>query len=94
MIAIGISWIFTSAGIVNDALKFVTQKQEQINTLQKLDKRINSEAMEQQEEETTKNSVLTLRCYNSNRGIDEGKLLPLIKLVTYIYPLLLCTSSK
>jgi hypothetical protein len=39
----------TNAGIVSDALKFVTQKQEQINTLQKLDERI--EAMEEREEE-------------------------------------------
>jgi hypothetical protein len=30
----------TNAGIVSDAMKYVTQKQEQINTLQKLDERI------------------------------------------------------
>jgi hypothetical protein len=39
----------TNAGIVSDALKFVTQKKEQIDTLQKLDERI--EAIE--EEKTT-----------------------------------------
>jgi hypothetical protein len=39
----------TNAGIVSDAMKFVTQKQEQIGTLQKIDERI--EAME--EEKTT-----------------------------------------
>jgi hypothetical protein len=47
----------TNAGIVNEALKFVTQKQEQINTLQKVDERIDDEVTEQQEEETTTNSV-------------------------------------
>jgi uncharacterized protein YerC len=40
----------TNAGIVSDALKFVTQKQEQINTLQKIDEQI--EAI-QEEEDTT-----------------------------------------
>jgi hypothetical protein len=30
----------TNAGIVSDALKFVTQKKEQLDTLQKLDERI------------------------------------------------------
>ena len=30
----------TNAGIVNEALKFVTQKQERISTLQKIDERI------------------------------------------------------
>src|SRR5215204_5136962 len=34
----------TNAGIVSDAMKFVTQKKEQIDTLQKIDERI--EAME------------------------------------------------
>src|SRR5215216_1511284 len=43
----------TNAGIVSDAMKFVTQKQEQINTLQKIDKRI--EAMG--EEATTTNGI-------------------------------------
>jgi hypothetical protein len=42
----------TNAGIVSDALKFVTQKKEQLDTLQKLDERI--EAIE---EETTTNGV-------------------------------------
>ena len=39
----------TDAGIVNEALKFVTRKQEQISMLQKLDERI--EATEEQKEE-------------------------------------------
>lgn len=39
----------TNAGIVNEALKFVTQSQQKIDTLQKIDERI--EAM--QEEEVT-----------------------------------------
>ena len=43
----------TNAGIVSDALKYVAQKTEQVNTLQKLDERI--ETME--EEETTTNGV-------------------------------------
>ena len=38
----------TNAGIVSDALKYVTQKTEQVNTLQKLDERV--EAMEDREE--------------------------------------------
>ena len=41
----------TNAGIVSDALKYVTQKTEQINTLQKLDERI--EATEEEEATTT-----------------------------------------
>jgi hypothetical protein len=45
----------TNAGIVSDALKFVTQKQEQINTLKKLDERIQGRQQQQvaEEEETT-----------------------------------------
>jgi hypothetical protein len=46
--------ITTNAGIVSDALKYVTQKKEQVNTLQKLDERI--EATEQEEEATTNGS--------------------------------------
>ena len=42
----------TNAGIVSDALKYVTQKAEQLNTLQKIDDRI-----ENFEEETTTNGV-------------------------------------
>jgi hypothetical protein len=41
----------TNAGIVSDAIKYVIQKQEQINILQKLDERI--EAIEEGEETTT-----------------------------------------
>jgi hypothetical protein len=41
--------LYTNAGIVSDALKYVTRKQEQIDTLKKLDERI--EAVE--EEQTT-----------------------------------------
>ena len=33
----------TNAGIVNDALTFVTQKQKQIDSLQKIDGRITTE---------------------------------------------------
>ena len=40
----------TNAGIVSDALKYVTQESEQVNTLQKLDERI--ESMEDREETT------------------------------------------
>ena len=44
----------TNAGIVNYALNFVTRKQEQIDTLQKIDKRMQQQQQEQQiEEETT-----------------------------------------
>ena len=43
----------TNGVVVTDAIKYVTQKQEQINTLQKLDERI-EEAME---EENTTNGV-------------------------------------
>ena len=45
--------LMTNGVVVTDAIKFVTQKQEQINTLQKLDERI-EEAME---EENTTNGV-------------------------------------
>jgi hypothetical protein len=40
----------TNAGIVSDALKYVSQKKEQVSTLQKLDERI--ESMEDREETT------------------------------------------
>jgi lambda repressor-like predicted transcriptional regulator len=43
----------TNAGIVNEALKFVTQKQQQIDTLKKIDERINNEAVEEETTETT-----------------------------------------
>jgi hypothetical protein len=43
----------TNAGIVNEALKFVTQKQEQINTLQKIDERIEAREEQKEEEEET-----------------------------------------
>jgi hypothetical protein len=39
----------TNAGILSDALKYVTQKTEQISTLQKLDERI-EEAMDKEED--------------------------------------------
>jgi hypothetical protein len=42
----------TNAGIVSDAMKFVTHKQEQINTLRKVDERI-----EEMEEEKTTDGV-------------------------------------
>ena len=42
----------TNAGIVSDALKYVTQKTEQLNSLQKIDERV-----ENFEEETTTNGV-------------------------------------
>ena len=41
----------TGSAICNEAIKFVTQKQEQINTLQNLDERI--EAIEEEGEKTT-----------------------------------------
>jgi hypothetical protein len=46
--------MLTNSVVIADAIKYVTQKQEQINTLQKLDERI--EAIEV-EEETTANGV-------------------------------------
>jgi hypothetical protein len=42
----------TNGAIVTDAIKYVTQKAEQVDTLQKLDERI-----EATEEETTTNGV-------------------------------------
>jgi IS30 family transposase len=42
----------TNAGIISDAMKFVTQKKEQLDTLQKVDERI-----EEMEEGTTTNGV-------------------------------------
>jgi hypothetical protein len=41
----------TNADIVSDTLKYVTQKTEQLNTLQKLDHRVESSAGEQGQEE-------------------------------------------
>ena len=43
----------TNAGIVLDALKFVTQKQEQIITLQKMDERQQQQQQEGEEEKAT-----------------------------------------
>jgi hypothetical protein len=45
----------TNAGIVSDALKYVSQKTEQVNTLQKLDERI--ESMEEEEPTTTTSGI-------------------------------------
>ena len=42
----------TNAGIVSDALKFVTHQKEQVNELQKLD-----EQLEQEEQETTTSGI-------------------------------------
>jgi hypothetical protein len=42
----------TNAGVISDAMKFVTQKKGQLDTLQKIDDRI-----EEMEEETTTNGV-------------------------------------
>jgi hypothetical protein len=43
----------TNAGIISDALKFVTQKKEQLETLQKVDERIE----EMEEEDKTTNGI-------------------------------------
>src|SRR5919197_4125850 len=42
----------TNAGIVSDALKFVTQKQEQISTLQKIDERVEVTQEEEENDQT------------------------------------------
>ena len=47
----------TNAGIVSDAMKYVTQKQEQNDTLQKLDERIEASEEERVEGGTTTNGV-------------------------------------
>jgi hypothetical protein len=48
----------TNAGIVSDAMKYVIQKQEQIDTLQKIDERIarSKEAIGEEEQTTTTTS--------------------------------------
>jgi hypothetical protein len=43
----------TNAGIVSDALKFVNQSKQKIDTLQKLDERIQGQQQQVAEEETT-----------------------------------------
>ena len=43
----------TNAGIVSDALKYVTHQKEQVNALQKADEKIE----EMNEEETTTNEI-------------------------------------
>jgi hypothetical protein len=43
----------TNASVVNDALKFVTHQQEQIDTLKKIDERINQQQAAEEEEATT-----------------------------------------
>ena len=47
----------TNAGIVSDALKYITQKTEQNNTLQKLDDRIEKQEEEGEETTTTTNGI-------------------------------------
>jgi predicted nucleic acid-binding protein len=47
----------TNGAIVTDAIKYVTQKQEQIDTLHKLDERIEAIGETEQEETTTTNGV-------------------------------------
>ena len=50
--------------IVSDALKYVTQKTEQVNTLQKLDERI--ESMEEEEATTTTSGIYQVKCWIQN----------------------------
>lgn len=45
--------ITTNAGVISDALKFVTQRKEQLDTLQKIDERIE----EMEEEDKTTNGI-------------------------------------
>jgi hypothetical protein len=47
----------TNGAIVTDAIKYVTQKQEQIDTLHKLDERIEATGEEAEQEETTTNGI-------------------------------------
>jgi hypothetical protein len=61
----------TNAGIVSDALKYVTQKTEQIDLqLQKLDKRIEAMDIREQEEETTTNGYSKLFLYLDFLSLD------------------------
>ncbi len=53
----------TNAGIVSDALKYVTQKTEQLNTLQKLDERIDNQNQNQNQNESNQKN----KKYNSQR---------------------------
>jgi hypothetical protein len=43
----------TNGAVITDAIKYVTQKQEQIDTLHKLDDRIEATGEEAEQEETT-----------------------------------------
>jgi len=43
----------TNGVVITDAIKYVTRKQEQIDTLHKLDERIALQQQEQEEEEET-----------------------------------------
>jgi ribosomal protein S7 len=43
----------TNAGVVSDALKYVTQKTEQLTTMQKLEEQIEETETETETEETT-----------------------------------------
>jgi hypothetical protein len=47
----------TNGVVITDAMKYVTQKTEQVNTLQKLDERIEAAEEAEQEETTTTNGV-------------------------------------
>lgn len=53
----------TNAGIVSDALKFVTQRKEQLDTMQKIDERI-----EDMEDEKTTNGILNLHITTKQSG--------------------------
>ena len=43
----------TNGAVITDAMKYVTQKTEQVNTLQKLDEKIEGIVKEEREEATT-----------------------------------------
>jgi predicted transcriptional regulator len=47
----------TNGVVITDAIKYVNQKQEQIDTLQKLDERIEATGEKAEQEETTTNGV-------------------------------------
>jgi hypothetical protein len=47
----------TNAGIVSDAIKFMERKREQLDTMQKIDERIEEMEEEGEREETTTSGV-------------------------------------
>jgi hypothetical protein len=64
----------TNGVVITDAIKYVTQKTEQLDTLQKIDERI-EEAARTEEDQTTTNGVFQIDdiINKANTNIDHAR---------------------